>query len=323
VIGASDVVTPADQIDSGAALQVGPDALDLVYNHAESGPVLIDRVVYKGALDECAIAEGSPAPDAEKEWSIARVPDGSDSNDNGVDFQACDTPTPGLPNACSAPPCTGEPPALVINELQISATSEAPLSPFVEIKGPPGTPVGCFRLIGVNGSGCGPYNVLDLEGAIPAGGYYVVADGDKIAGAQLRSSKADYQDGPDGLDLVYQHPLLGDVVVDSIVYGEALPDCSVGEGNAAPDPGKDSSLARAPDGSDTNDNVTDFVVCPTPTPGAANTCTGGGNGPGDPTSRGGGGAACAVSHTASPGALLLLLFLALVPAVLRPRRSLP
>ena len=86
-------------------------------------------------------------------------------------------------------------------------------------------------------------------------------------------------------------------------------------------PGKNSSLARAPDGTDTGDNAKDFTVCATVTPGAANTCQAAVD-PGDPTKTGGGGggAACAASGTAN-GASLALLLAALAGLVLLRRRA--
>jgi len=323
VVGASDQVTMADQVDSGAALQVGPDALDLVYHHSATGPILVDRVVYGGEALACDVAEGSPALDAPKEHSLARFPDGVDTGDNGVDFVDCDTPTPGLSNQCSPPPCSGEAPKVVLNEIVVSVSATSTGAAFVELKAAPGTDLSCFQLVGVNGTGCGPYNVIDLEGSVPASGYFVVADGDKIAGAQMSTSKADYQDGPDGLDLVYKSAKQGDVVVDSLAWGEvAIPDCGVGEGDVALPPGKDSSLARAPDGIDTGDNHADFAVCATPSPGAANTCQAAVD-PGDPTKTGGGGGAACDVGTDSNGALhaLLILFFGLFVTMKRMRRE--
>ncbi len=321
VVGASDKVAVADLIDSGAALQVGPDALDLVYHHSETGAVVVDRVVYGGKALTCDVAEGTPAVDAPKEHSLARFPDGGDTNDNGVDFVDCDTPTPGLANQCSPPPCSDAPPVVVINEVVVAVVTDSTLSTFIELKAAPGTDLSCFRLIGVNGTGCGPYNLLDLEGEVPEGGYYLIADGDKLANAQMRTSKADLQDGPDGLDLVYQSAKQGDLVVDSLAWGdEEIPDCGVGEGAIALPPGKGSSLARAPDGADSGDNADDFTVCAAPTPGTANTCEGGTVDPGDPTKTGGGGAACGVGAQAQGWGSLALGLVALSCLLVANRR---
>jgi|GEM_PF-1377484 len=324
VVGANEKVTVAEQIDSGAALQVGPDALDLVYHHSETGPVLVDRLVYGGEALTCDVAEGDPAGDAPKEHSLARFPDGVDTGNNGTDFVDCDTPTPGLANQCSPPPCSGNPPDVLINEIVVAVVTDSPISPFVELKAAPGTDLSCFRLIGVNGTGCGPYNLLDLEGTVPEGGYFLIADGDKLTNAQMVSSKADFQDGPDGLDLVYQSAKQGDIVVDSLAWGEeAIPDCGVGEGDIALPPGKGSSLARPADAADTGDNSKDFTVCAEPTPGAANTCTGPGDDPGDPTKNGGGGgAACAVaSSVPNPAPALISLVALSLLLVVRRRRA--
>ena len=323
VVGASDAVPNYDLVDSDAALQVGPDALDLVYNHTESGPIVVDRVVYGGSLADCGVAEGSPAPDADKEFSLARVPNGNDSDDNGSDFQVCDTPTPGDANHCSAAPCSADPMGLglVINEILVSSTTDGPLVPFVEIKGPAGTDLSCVYLTGINGSSCSLYNKIELEGSIDADGYFLIAKDASIPDANMTSSKADYQSGPDGLDLVYAHATMGDIVMDALAYGEGLEDCTAGEGSLAPDPGKDSSLARAPDGADSGDNAVDFVVCAAPSPGAENMCEGSDNpDPGDPnrpTSKAGASCAMGDGHGMTP---LAFLFAVLLVFVTRRRR---
>jgi hypothetical protein len=56
--------------------------------------------------------------------------------------------------------------------------------------------------------------------------------------------------------------------VDSVGYGTATN--SLVEGSPAPAPMPDQSIARSPDGHDTNSNSADFHTAATPTPGAAN-----------------------------------------------------
>ena len=72
-------------------LQNGPDAVRLV----QQGRVL-DRVGY-GALNDPGFYEGRPALD-DPDASLARIPDGRDSDDNAADFQAA-RPSPGRRNA--------------------------------------------------------------------------------------------------------------------------------------------------------------------------------------------------------------------------------
>jgi hypothetical protein len=89
VIGGDSVAARNARL--GAVLQNGPDAVRLV----ERGRV-IDRVGY-GALQDPGLFEGRPAVDL-PDVSLARIPDGRDTDDNAADFQAA-LPTPGRRNA--------------------------------------------------------------------------------------------------------------------------------------------------------------------------------------------------------------------------------
>jgi hypothetical protein len=71
-------------------LQNGPDALRLVGPAGE-----LDRVGW-GDLDWPELSEGDPAEDVSGQ-SLARRPDGHDTDDNAVDWRAA-TPTPGVAN---------------------------------------------------------------------------------------------------------------------------------------------------------------------------------------------------------------------------------
>jgi hypothetical protein len=313
VVAADQAVAGADLVAAAADLQNGPDAVELVYRASSGTDLHVDGVGYGEGAATCPGGEGVPAVDVESGYSLARLPDGADTQDNSADLHACDTPTPGALNACSPPPCTGEPVKIVINEVLTSVTTGSKYSAFVELKGPAGTDLSCYRLLGVNGADCRAYNLIDLEGAIPEDGYFVVADGATIADAEMSTSKADFQEGPDGLALVYLHGVKGELMVDSLAYGAVPATCAVGEGATAPLPGKDTSLTRLPDGTDTDVNQDDFKTCSSPTPGKANACKDIG-GPGTPTQGGGGGAACAVQpgHPTATAPLLLPLGLLLV-----------
>src|SRR5262245_35351217 len=89
-----DVAPDTDLIQNGA-----PDAVALV-----NGATIVDMVSYEG--NTVGFTEGSgtgleDAPSAGK--SIARCPDGVDTNQNNVDFLFVDA-TPGASNACPPPP---------------------------------------------------------------------------------------------------------------------------------------------------------------------------------------------------------------------------
>lgn len=106
--------TPADSLDPGdlfllaganvpgadayakLALQNGPDGCALVLGGAR-----VD-VVGWGSHEFSEYYEEAPAPDVRSGASLARVPDGRDTDDNSADFVALSTPTPGRVNALPA-----------------------------------------------------------------------------------------------------------------------------------------------------------------------------------------------------------------------------
>lgn len=84
--GAADARAPL-------ALQNGPDAVRLL------SPAGRGDCLGWGALEFEEYYEGAPAPDVPGGWSLARIPDGADSDRNADDFEAQALPTPGRENA--------------------------------------------------------------------------------------------------------------------------------------------------------------------------------------------------------------------------------
>ena len=166
----------------------------------------------------------------------------------------------GLPSSAAALP--------LISEVLYDATGSDDGKSFVELYGTPGTLLDGMRLEGVNGAGGAIGPVLALSGAIPADGFFVVAD--DLAGGPTLVADADlvlnfdFQNGPDSIVL-----RLSDAVLDAVGYGVFAPgDVFAGEGSPAADAPADASLARIFADVDTNDNAADFGVLATPTPGA-------------------------------------------------------
>jgi hypothetical protein len=91
VVGEAHVVPAPDRMIH-LELENGPDAVRLV---APDGSV---DVVGYGALTDLGQFEGRPAPDVAPGFSLARLPDGRDTDDNFADFVALSPPTPGAPN---------------------------------------------------------------------------------------------------------------------------------------------------------------------------------------------------------------------------------
>jgi hypothetical protein len=99
---------------------------------------------------------------------------------------------------------------------------------------------------------------------VPAKGWFVVANGGFSGIADLKP----FQSG--GLASSGGGVALEDgasVLIDSVAWGTA--SNAFIEGSAAPAPSATQSIARVPDGTDTNNNAADFQLG-TPTPGTAN-----------------------------------------------------
>jgi len=58
----------------------------------------VDSVAWQALSTANALTEGMPAPNPPSGESIARIPNGVDTEDNAADFRVAPTPTPGAPN---------------------------------------------------------------------------------------------------------------------------------------------------------------------------------------------------------------------------------
>ncbi len=156
--------------------------------------------------------------------------------------------------------------ATVISEALYDAAGTDNGSVFVELYGTPGTSLAGLSLEGVNGSDGSVYLTLPLSGAIPGDGVFVVADdsgdGTSLIGDADLVVQMDFQNGPDSI-------VLRDVngALDALGYGDFTGGVFAGEGAPAPDAPAGSSLARLDPLVDSNDNLSDFAVLDTPTPG--------------------------------------------------------
>ncbi len=275
VCGDGGNVDNCDQVETGFSVQNGaPDGLSLV--HASEG--VVDSVSYEGV--STAFGEGSAAPADSNDVgrvneSISRIPDGTDTDDNGADF-ALVCSTPGAVNVDTLVDC--EPPAdpavLVINEIDYDQV-DGDAAEFVEIMnvGGEAADLSQYTLDLFNGNGDVVYNSIVLSGSLAPGAYYVVCgNAAEVANCDLDSSPDTnfLQNGsPDGVSLV--HAIDG--VVDSVAYEDT--SAAFGEGTFAP---ADSntipsvSISRLPDGIDTDDNGADFALACS-TSGAANVDT--------------------------------------------------
>lgn len=159
--------------------------------------------------------------------------------------------------ALSARAQTGK---IVINEVYYDSPGEDQGS-FLELKGSSGLSLNGFSIQTFNNKG-NQTNTIKLEGSIPKTGFFVLAQDKTVTGANQFNEAANLVNSGGAVQL-----LNGSSLVDAVAYGNA--GKAKGEGKPAPDAKSGSSLARIPDGTDSDNNVKDFRVSK-PSPGAAN-----------------------------------------------------
>jgi hypothetical protein len=241
----------ADLVDEGTNWQNGPDNIQL-----RMSAQVIDAVGYGDFSGAIFAGEGNPAPDCPAGMSLSRFPDGFDTDDNEVDFVVTEVPTPGFGS--------GDDPEPVINEVRYDDAG-TDTENFAELKGPAGSSLNGYSLVGVNGFDGSDYVVIDLAGhTIPSDGYFVVGQS-AAAYVDLVDAGANWQNGPDNIQL-----RIDVQVIDALGYGDFGSAIFAGEGDPAPECPAGMSLSRFPDGYDTDDNSVDFAVTEVPTPGFRN-----------------------------------------------------
>ncbi len=149
---------------------------------------------------------------------------------------------------------------IVINEMYYDSPGEDHGS-FLELKGAAGSSLSGFSIQTQNGKG-NLTNSIKLEGSIPRSGYFVVAQDNTVAGANQINEAANLVNKGGAVQL-----LNGSSIVDAVAYGNV--GKAKGEAQAAKDTPSGSSLARVPDGMDSDNNAADFKISK-PSPGVAN-----------------------------------------------------
>jgi imidazolonepropionase-like amidohydrolase len=208
------------------------------------------------------------------------------------DFVAGGTPTTGTLTASAlstmqtaALTITSGPPGhLVINEIDYDQPS-TDTAEFIELYNGGDTAVDLSNVavVLVNGTGSAEYGRVTLSGMLASHAYLIVAPSaatltipSGVMRVNFPSSVSGIQNGaPDGVAL---YDTARGVLLDALSYEGAITDASISghtvslvEGMActAIDSGA-GSLARIPDGTDTDDAASDWSLSSTPTPGAAN-----------------------------------------------------
>jgi hypothetical protein len=179
---------------------------------------------------------------------------------------------------------------LVINEIDYDQPG-TDQGDFVELYngGSSALDLSRYTLALVNGSNSTSYFAQRLSGFLPAGGYFVVGTPSVVAslppgvGSLALTQSGGIQNGaPDGVALVDTSTFqLVDALsyegsITSVLLGELPSPVSLVEGTPLSIAVADSnvspgSLARIPNGQDTNDAATDWRFTTTPTPGLPNT----------------------------------------------------
>ncbi len=155
---------------------------------------------------------------------------------------------------------------LVINEIMVGSSSSAS-DEFVEIFNPCSSAVDLsgWSLVYRSASGSNDIKLADLSSLAMGAQGYLVLGGSAFSGNADQTLASGLASAGGGVAL---HDSTNDTV-DSIGYGSA--NNGLIEGGAAPEaPEYDSSLARTPNGNDTDNNASDFQVDSSPTPGKAN-----------------------------------------------------
>ncbi len=152
---------------------------------------------------------------------------------------------------------------LVINEVYYDSPGED-RGCFIELKGAPGTKLEGLTLVTFNAKGNDAGTVL-LAGTITASGYFVIGQDGSAPNRDAVNAFVNLTNSGGAVQLKR-----GSSVLDAVAYGEAGTAKSArGEGRAVKDAKSGQSLARIPDGADSNDNAKDFRIGK-PTAGVSN-----------------------------------------------------
>ena len=173
-----------------------------------------------------------------------------------------------LAGAGNAPPITCGGKHVVINEVQTGSAASAS-DELIELYNQCAMPINLTGSTVVYRSAAGTSDVvvISLTKTIDAGGYLLIAgpafaaDGGSVPDQTYGAGKLAAAGGGVGLRDGAQ------LLVDSVGYGSATNAFVEGAAAAAPPNGQ--SIARKPNGTDTNHNEVDFVAA-TPTPRATN-----------------------------------------------------
>lgn len=295
-----ELVSAADlNLATGSYLAMGQgsssgDAIQLLDNTG----VIVDTVIYgpnntDGFLDDSGAVATSVAPSPGSGESVGRLPDGSDTDQCGVDFVAFNTPSPGADNGAGGGMDTGDTGAggtggtgsafpagsVIINEFlpDSSAAGGDKGHEWIEFVN---TTAGDIDLLDwsverATSSSFSTRYTFDAVTISP--GTHLVLGGEFVSGVDVQLATGtglELGNASSSGDVVRLVDPVGGII-DTVIYG---PDNSAGfqdddglvTNSVAPDPSADMSLARVPDASDTNASGADFSLISSPTLGGPN-----------------------------------------------------
>ena len=245
--------------------------------------VAVDTVAYgdpknaDGVGDDRRTPATSLAPTPGDGEALARVSDGFDTDDSGVDFAATLVATPGAANEEIEPVvcAPGLPRAVVINELLTNPTSTDDGFEWVELYNPGSAAVsldGWGLIFATQGDDWedAPDYLFPGGISLAPGGFLVVGGEFSVEADLIGDVSLGNGTGGDGVRLVDCEGAR----IDTVVYGSDNEDLVPDDVGATPDPPSPEpeeaqSLARVEDGVD-QDDVGDWFVDVTPTPGETN-----------------------------------------------------
>ncbi|MFK8012215.1 MAG: lamin tail domain-containing protein [Marinicellaceae bacterium] len=300
VVGSSNMI---DNVANGALTIEFEELENQIQNSNPEGIVLfntntnsvIDSLSYGGDIPTATLTDinrvvnvtensSSVSDNASNDGSIARVPNGLDRNLNDQDFKFTAVSTPGSYNQLVTTP-----ELLVINEFDYN-TPGTDDREFIEIFNPSESDISLINvsLYLINGSNNTEYAQIELDSlvSIQAGQYLVIGSSNMINSVvdgaltiEFENPESQIQNSdPEGMVLFDKNT---NTVIDSLSYGSTIAMAtltdlgimvSVTEGSAtATDTNSpDGSIARIPNGEDTDNNGFDFSFTTTLSPGAEN-----------------------------------------------------
>jgi hypothetical protein len=283
VVGGEFVAAADIPLGSGSTFDLGNagtsgDGIRLV---DDSGAVR-DVIIYgpnnnDALLDESGSVVTSTAPKPASGRSLSRIPDGADTDDNGVDIQLVSELTPGSANTGGdtgeVPPECDSSSQVVINEFLANPNGSDTGNEWVEIYNASAATldISGWRLAG----GTSSFNtaaVIPADTFIESDSFLLIGQSSAVSGALVVSGLT--MGNASNADAVQLQDCWGDVM-DTVVYGspnsdEWLDDDGLIASSLAEKPEDGKSLARKLDGQDTQQSGVDFQVAPFPTPGVRN-----------------------------------------------------